>query len=123
MINKHILIVEDAPELQILLTQLFESEGYIALQALNGQQALDILRTMTSLPAFILLDIMMPVMDGFSFREEQMKDTRLANIPVIVMTADSEPQVKAQQLGVNYFFKKPIRDLDKLLQVAENLCA
>lgn len=121
--SKHILIVEDAPELQILLTQLFESEGYIAVQAFNGQQALDILRVMPKLPSFILLDIMMPVMDGFSFRKEQMKDPRLASIPVIVMTADSEPQVKAKQLGVHHFFKKPIRDLDKLLQVAESLCA
>ncbi len=92
--KKHILIIEDSTDLQALMGRLFKSEGYTVSQALNGREALDFLKSTTELPSLILLDIMMPVMDGFEFRNEQRKDSRLASIPVVVMTADSEPQKK-----------------------------
>jgi CheY-like chemotaxis protein len=119
--NKHVLIVEDSQDLQILLGRLFKREGYTLSQAFNGQQALDLLRSMPMAPSFILLDIMMPVMDGIQFRKAQMQDPKLAQIPVIIMTADAEPQAKANQMGVKYFFPKPIGNISQLLQVAETL--
>lgn len=117
--NKNILIVEDSPDLQDLLGQLFSSEGYTLFQAYNGQQALDILHEMPQLPALILLDIMMPVMDGIEFREKQSKDAKLANIPVVVMSADSNSQAKALQLSANGVVRKPIKDIEQLLKLAE----
>src|SRR4051812_42447802 len=119
--NKLILIIEDSADLQSLLGQLFESEGYVLSHAFDGQQALEMLSTMPELPSLILLDIMMPVMDGFEFRENQKKDPRINTIPVIMMTADSDPQAKAARLGVEHFFKKPIRDIDKLIDLAATL--
>jgi CheY-like chemotaxis protein len=119
--KKHILIVEDSPDLQDLLGQLFKSEGYRVSQSMNGQQALDTLCTMPELPSLILLDLMMPVMDGFAFREKQMQNQKLASIPVIVMTADANPHAKALQLGMENIIKKPINNLDHLLEVASHL--
>lgn len=116
--QKHILIVEDSPDLQLLLTQLFQSEGYTISRAFNGQQALDLLKSSESLPALILLDIMMPVMDGFEFREEQEKDPRLAVIPFVVMTADFNAQARALSLGAVDVFQKPILNIESLLETA-----
>lgn len=119
--NKHVLIVEDSKELQYLLGYLFKGEGFTFTQAFNGEEALKALRSMPRPPAFILLDIMMPVMDGIVFRQEQRKDPALADIPVVMMTADAEPAEKARQLGVEHFFKKPIHDVDRLMEVATQL--
>ena len=120
--KKHILIVEDSPDLQHLLNQLFSKEGYTTSKAFDGQQALEWLRKTQDLPDLIFLDIMMPVMDGFEFRYQQMKDPRLAGIPVVVMTADSNSQLKAHNLGTEVI-RKPILDIDVLLDVASRLMA
>ena len=119
--NRHILIVEDSLDLQILLANLFQSEGYTLTQAYNGKQALDLLQSMPELPGVILLDIMMPVMDAFAFREQQCKDPKLLHIPIVVMTADNEPQSKAMKLGAEFFFKKPIRNINELIRITNNL--
>jgi CheY-like chemotaxis protein len=118
---KHILIVEDAPDLQILLSRLFKGESYEVSQAYNGQQAIDLLNSMSELPNLILLDLMMPVMDGVEFRQRQRKDPRFSSIPVVVMTADSNSQVKIAQLGVTDFVRKPIDDLNRLLDLVERV--
>jgi CheY-like chemotaxis protein len=117
----HIMIVEDAPDLQYLLGYLFKSEGYVLSQAFNGQEALDLLQKMPVLPSLILLDIMMPIMDGFEFRQRQMQDPKLSKIPVMVMTADGNPQGRAQSLGIQMVIQKPIKDLDSLFEIAERL--
>ncbi|MBX9768136.1 MAG: response regulator [Bdellovibrionales bacterium] len=119
--NKHVLIVEDSPDLQYLLGHLFQSEGYSLSQAYNGQEALDLLQSMPDLPSLILLDIMMPVMDGIEFRQKQIAIPKFAKIPVIVMTADTNPQLKSSTLAVANIIQKPIKDLDGLFQLAENL--
>lgn len=120
---KHILIVEDSPDLQMLLSQIFSLEGYPVCQALNGKVALDLLNTTASLPALILLDIMMPVMDGFQFRQEQEKDPRLAAIPIVIMTADIDSQTKATKLGAVGVIRKPMLDIDALLGIAAKYCS
>lgn len=119
MKEKHIMIIEDSPDLQLLLGRLFASEGYTIHRADNGQQALDLLHSMPSLPNIILLDIMMPVMDGIDFRDHQMKDPQLAKIPVVVMTADSNYQSHAKFLNDIEVVKKPILDVDSLLKTIE----
>lgn len=120
--EKHLLIVEDSPDLQILLAQMLKGQGYVISKAFNGQEALQLLRTMPKLPSLILLDIMMPVMDGFAFRKEQQEDPRLALIPVIVMTAGSDLDIKAKQMHVTEILRKPI-DFKKLLDVAAKVSA
>lgn len=120
--TKHILIIEDSVDLQALLSRLLAKQGYIVSKAYNGQEALDVLSAMKTLPDLILLDIMMPVMDGFVFRQEMQKDLRLNSIPVVVMSADSHPRSKDETLKAAAFMRKPV-DIDDLLKIAEKLSA
>lgn len=117
--KKHVLIVEDSPDLQVLLGQLFKKAGYTVSQAFDGKQALALLKALPQPPSFILLDLMMPVMDGIEFRQIQLRDPLLADIPVVIMTADTEPAARAAQLGVIHYFAKPIHSIDTLIQVAD----
>jgi CheY-like chemotaxis protein len=114
--RQHILIVEDSEDLQFLLFQLLKSEGFELSKAFNGREALDLLRTMPELPHLILLDLMMPVMSGIEFLREQVKDPRLASIPVVVFTADANPHAKLRELAVREILRKPV-SVDELLEV------
>lgn len=115
---KHILIVEDSLDLQALLAQLIESEGHSTTLASHGRQALDLLESMPVPPSLILLDLMMPVMDGFEFIKVQLEDPKLSQIPVVVMTADSNPQSNVQNLKVKEVVKKPI-SADLVLEIVD----
>ena len=113
--ERSILIVEDDLDVREALTQVLEFEGYSVDGATNGQEALDRLRA-GNLPSLILLDLMMPVMDGLQFRAAQMRDPSLAGIPVIVISADGKVDQKVASLGVAGYMKKPL-DVDSLLEL------
>jgi CheY-like chemotaxis protein len=81
-----ILVVDDDNDLRETLGELLTEEGYEAVLFGNGRSALEFLRDGGE-PRLILLDLMMPEMNGWQFREEQLKDERLRDIPVVVMTA------------------------------------
>jgi len=83
--DRPVLIVEDDAPLRELLRRMLEREGYTALEAEHGRAALDRLRQ--GVPGVILLDLMMPVMDGFEFLEELRREDAGKGIPVIVLTA------------------------------------
>ena len=116
---KQILIVDDSLDLQFLLARLLQSAGYDILQAHDGLQALNTLKNGANLPCLILLDVMMPVMDGIEFKLKQMNDPRLANIPVVWMSADANSKEKVKLLGGADFIQKPILNLDVLLKSVE----
>ncbi|WP_437680825.1 response regulator [Sorangium sp. So ce131] len=84
--GRRILIVDDDAAIRRTLGELLEEEGYAVASAANGREALDCLRDDPTF-ALVLLDLMMPVMDGFQFRAEQKSDPALASLPVVVMTA------------------------------------
>jgi len=117
----YIMIVEDAADIREALGSLYKSEGFEVVLASDGRDALVKLRSRLDLPALILLDLMMPGMDGFEFRAEQESDTRLSNIPVVLMTADANAKEKSIKAGVNGYIKKPV-EIDVLLAVAEKYC-
>ena len=102
-----VMVVDDDPAVAEGLSELLESEGYAAVTATDGLDALAQLRAGLR-PDVILLDLMMPRMDGWDFRYEQMKDAELRDIPVVVITAAgfSETSVKAQ-FGDIEFVPKP----------------
>ena len=87
--GKTILLVEDDEIVRRAVQMVLEWEGYHVQCANNGQEALDALRSGHTLPCLILLDIMMPVLDGEQFRQEQLIDPRLASVPVIIVSAAS----------------------------------
>lgn len=117
---KRILIVEDDTDILASLVDLLEEEGFLVMSAHDGQKALDLLRTSAEVPALILLDLMMPGKDGAAFRAEQELDPRLARIPVILMSADDQLDIKKFKVGLRYHIKKPI-DLDSLLAMVKQL--
>ena len=114
-----VLIVEDDDDLREMMAQLLSLEGYQAAAVANGQEALEYLRQGTA-PDLILLDMMMPVMDGWEFRRRQKSDPSMAEVPVIVLSALD--QSRAADVNAQAFLKKPL-DFDRLLQLVREYCA
>ncbi len=115
-----ILLVEDDDELRQAMTLLLEDEGYVVSGARDGVQALRRLATTEPTPAVILLDLMMPNMNGFRFREEQLKVPAYASIPVIALTAGRLTEHVERQIRADAFVSKPF-DLAHLLKLIERL--
>ena len=116
----HILVVEDDGAINDMLSQIFEEEGYTVVAVDNGQSAMAYLRA-NPVPCMILLDIMMPVMNGFQFLGEQQAEPRLSAIPVVVLTADVRAAERARSLAVARVLNKPIH-FDDLLAVVQTYC-
>jgi two-component system chemotaxis response regulator CheY len=115
-----VLVVDDDRDIRDTVQELLEGEGYSVATAENGAVALQQLRHVR--PQLILLDLIMPVMDGASFREAQMNDELLAAIPTIVMSAKSDPGKEAGPLLVRACLSKPI-ELDELLALVAHYCS
>lgn len=118
--DRLILVVEDDDDVRQSVGNALEDEGYRVDSAANGLEALNRLRHRGLRPDLILLDLTMPVMDGWAFRVEQLKDADLAAIPVIVFTAHGIPREVAQQLNAAGFIAKPVR-LEALLSAVERI--
>jgi CheY-like chemotaxis protein len=106
--NATILIIEDDEDIAEVLVILLKGFGYDAVHAPDGEAALHFLRATSRLPDVILLDLMMPVMDGEQFRIEQLRDTRFAHIPVVVMSGAGHPEHKVSSLRPNAYLVKPV---------------
>jgi CheY-like chemotaxis protein len=105
--SKALLIVEDDHDIRDAISEFLSESGFDVKSAENGARALELLRAGYR-PALILLDLMMPVMDGFAFREEQRKDPEIAGIPVVVMSADGNISQKQSRIGAADYLKKPL---------------
>lgn len=118
---KKILIVEDDESILESTKDLLESEGYIVECAKNGEEGLQILRKNNPFANLILLDLMMPVKDGFQFRIEQEKDPKIAGIPVVIMTADGHVEEKKEKIGARAYIQKPV-DIEVIVEVVKRCC-
>lgn len=112
-----VLIVEDDLESREALAELLEVEGYRAIRTANGQEALDFLRQ-GSRPDLIIMDMIMPRVNGFRFRRLQRRDPALASIPVIITTAIG----RAAGVEANLILQKPI-DVKTLLRAVAEFCS
>jgi CheY-like chemotaxis protein len=115
-----VLIVDDDLDLRDTLTEVLADEGYGVASAADGLAALEYLATHDE-PGVILLDWMMPRMNGAEFRARQLQDPRIAAIPVVLLTADARVVEKQSSLSVHAFLAKPVR-LDALLEVIDPYC-
>jgi len=113
-----ILVVDDDTDLRETVGELLVEEGWKPRLCENGRQALDVLRNGGERPRLILLDLMMPEMNGWQFREEQLKDEGLSDIPVVVMTASRG--VDAQPITASEVLFKPIGLNELMDAVARN---
>lgn len=109
-----LLLVEDDDGARAALSDILDYEGYTTAACCNGREALDYLHSQP-LPALIILDLQMPVMDGWQFYNECKRDAALASVPVVVITAIQAPA----GLEVNEVMSKPI-DLEHLLDTVRH---
>lgn len=116
-----VLIVEDDLDIRETLVEALADGGYRSVTASNGKEALDVLRKENPLPCIILLDLMMPVMDGREFRAAQLDDPKLSSIPVIVLSAYRDVEANVSGMNVSAFLRKP-PDLDELLRTIGKVC-
>jgi CheY-like chemotaxis protein len=113
-----ILIVDDHDDIRETLAQVLQVEGYQVATAVNGREALDYLRSHPA-PCLILLDLTMPVMNGWDFRYEQLKDPNLAEIPIVIVSGTNH-HPGTVSLDALRFFDKPVNIPALLDTVAEN---
>lgn len=111
----YVLVVEDDHDVRETLADALREEGYRVGSAENGLAALEFLRTHTT--QLVLLDLMMPVMDGWQFRTRQLADPALAHVPVVVISAHSGNNL----VNGAHRLSKPI-DLEELLTLVASLC-
>jgi CheY-like chemotaxis protein len=116
---RRILVVDDDPDLAEVLDRVLEKSGYAVVWAKNGQDALRCMHDDQSLDV-ILLDLMMPVMNGWEFRAEQLKDPRLSQIPVVVFSGHGKLDQSAVSIGAVANLRKPT-GLHELLDVLEHI--
>ena len=116
-----LLVVDDDLDIREALQDVLEGAGYSVCCAADGQQALETLRCGRCTPDLILLDLMMPRMNGFEFRDVQRRESGLCDIPVLLASADPALPQAARSLGVAGYLRKPL-DLDDLLGTVDRLC-
>jgi CheY-like chemotaxis protein len=114
-----VLIVDDDEGVREAMTVVLETSGFQAVGAADGQEAIDMLHAGMR-PCLIVLDLMMPRVDGETFRRLQLSDARLADIPVLVFSARSDSERIARALGAPSL-RKPF-DVDDALEAVERHC-
>lgn len=114
MPRRTVLIVEDDVDCREATHEILESEGFAAVSVNDGAEALAYLRNAEP-PGLILLDLMLPVMDGWQFLEARKAEPRLREIPVVIVSGERDLGRKASALGVEGALLKPI-ELDVLLE-------
>jgi CheY-like chemotaxis protein len=119
--SRHILLVEDDFAIRETVADVLEGEGFLVTCASNGQEALHRLGEAVSNPGVILLDLMMPVMDGWEFRTAQRSDPRYASIPVVVLSAGAGSEGSLGRLAPDAYLPKPF-ELERLLAVVDRYC-
>lgn len=113
-----LFLIEDEPDIRDSLREVLESEGYQVHTAANGMEAQEALRHLPT-PDLILLDVLMPVMNGREFRTWQLQEPRLSPVPVVVLSADPTQEPMDKKV---LHLRKPI-DLNDLLMVIKEACA
>jgi len=113
-----VLVVEDDQDVRETILDLLDDEGVLAVGAADGGEALRLLRVAEVKPEVILLDLMMPAVNGAEFRQLQLEDPALASIPVVIISADVTAEAACAELGADGFLKKPVKLRALLEQVA-----
>ncbi len=117
-----VLIVDDDPFIRSMLAELLEDEGFSVASAGDGEEALAYLQQQPLQPCLIVLDLMMPRMNGWEFRTAQRNMPALAAIPVITISAYADLLSGVPALDAAAHFPKPI-DLDRLVEMVQQCCA
>ncbi|MGK7941674.1 MAG: response regulator transcription factor [Crocosphaera sp.] len=119
--NKHLLLVDDDPNLVLLVKDYLEFQGYNVSTAENGKEALDLLTK--QIPDMIICDVMMPEMDGYALIEKVRQDSRTSWLPVMFLSAkgQSQDRVKGLNTGADVYMVKPFEPEELVAQVESSL--
>jgi CheY-like chemotaxis protein len=120
LVRPSVLVVDDNEDIRMTIRDVLEDQGFTVACAGNGREALEMLISGQSKPALILLDLTMPEMDGWTFRQEQQKVPRLAQIPVVLFSGHHDAARAAQSLNAAALMTKPLR-LEGLVTLVEQL--
>jgi CheY-like chemotaxis protein len=112
-----VLIIEDDSEMREMLEHLLRSEGYAVRTATDGGEALTRMREAPV--RLVLLDLLLPAMNGYEFRKAQLRDDRLAEIPVVLVSGAANLHIAAARMRIRDYLVKPL-DLNKLLQTVRD---
>lgn len=116
-----IAIVEDDSDVREALEEVLNEEGYETCGFSGGEEALRAMATMAPLPRLILLDLMMPKMNGWQFRDAQHNTPGVSTIPTVILSADANVSQNLQALGAAGYLRKPIH-IQTLLELVERFC-
>jgi len=116
-----ILVVEDDADIAEAMVAILEGEGYAVVHASDGEEALRVLRDGLR-PSLIVLDLLMPRMDGLQFRRVQQSDPNISRVPVVVVSGVAYMVNEIRSMGVARWFQKPV-DVDALIGAVSDLCA
>src|SRR5687768_12012063 len=119
--SSFVMVVDDDADLRDSIIDLLEDKQYRVVGASNGKEALDLLHGRSSPPRVILLDLMMPVMDGKAFHAELMKEPGLNHIPVIVLSAHADMDSMLVNIAVQAKLRKPVA-IEPLLALVDQHC-
>ncbi|WP_317134199.1 response regulator transcription factor [Leptolyngbya sp. O-77] len=119
--HKRLLLIDDDPNLILLVKDYLEFRGYEVITSENGQEALEVLQRET--PDMIICDVMMPQMDGYSLVEQVRKDPRTSWIPVLFLSAkgQSQDKIKGLNTGADVYMVKPFEPEELVAQVESSL--
>ena len=115
-----VLVVDDDDDTRAMIQDVLEDQGFSGTGAANGREAMDMLLGLETKPVLILLDLTMPEMDGWAFREAQQRVPRLAQIPVVLFSGHHDAARAAQSLNAVALMTKPLR-LEGLVTLVEQL--
>ena len=104
-----ILVVDDDRDIRETLVEALESEGYDVISAVDGIDALELLRSQEQSPSLILLDLMMPRMNGMEFWQEIARVETWARIPIVVVSANAQGRAHAETMGAVGYLRKPMQ--------------
>ncbi len=116
----NVLFVDDDADIREGVVLLLEDAGFCVATAGDGREALELLRSGAPPPALIVMDLMMPEMNGWELREHLLRDAALAAIPIVVVTGDTRAEHRAEQLGAAGYLAKPF-DGAALLEMVSRL--
>lgn len=115
-----IMLVEDDPDLRDIIPELLEEQGYQTTAAVSGREALALLREMTPLPALVLLDWRMPIMNGAEFCQALQTDPRLASLPVLALSAAKPQDGEIERCHLVGWLRKPMHLEDLVAEIEKH---
>lgn len=119
--TRPLLVVDDDTDLREALEEVLRDAGFTVLGASNGREALEVLARASPLPGLVLLDMMMPVLDGLGFAKEMQAVAEWRHLPIVIFSASAGNEATAREVGACAYLRKPVEVEVLVATVGEHL--